>query len=342
MQNTTYFNLDVYEGSDIFNPLTVENANMEKIDEQLFLNSIATVGQAVELKSGTVHAITRTNPDASMFRFVATSRYDEGDTFTVDGIQVTGLLTDGTTLSDGAYAINANVLCCLTGTVLTLYTVPGAIQTAQNALKLGGQIPEYYGKASDVEQATLVAQAAGTLANQVNSNLTVLENNKLVYNSLTDKIDVYANGVLVGSLNAGFQFDGKVFENGIMFNNFTLGTVNAPIGLTKSSNATLRSTDILINRGSSGANSGGFGCINGLVNFNNYNTLNALVNGNTVTVDISDINNGYIAFCDCQAATDFFNLYVSSDQSTIIPIKTATLNTNGQTSVTITKIWLER
>lgn len=175
MQNTTYFDLDVYEGSDIFNPLTVENANMEKIDEQLFLNSIATVGQAVELKSGTVHAITRTNPDASMFRFVATSRYDKGDTFTVDGIQVTGLLTDGTTLSDGAYAINANVLCCLTGTVLTLYTVPGAIQTAQNALKLGGQIPEYYGKASDVEQATLVAQAAGTLANQVNSNLTALE-----------------------------------------------------------------------------------------------------------------------------------------------------------------------
>lgn len=173
MQTSEYFDLNIYEGTDIFNPLTVENDNIEKIDEQMFLNSIATVGQATELKSGTVHALTRENPDASMFRFVATSKFDRGDTFTVDGIQVTGLRTDGKALDDGAYVINANVLCCLTGTVLTLFVATGDVAKADDADRLGGELPSYYGTATDVQQANTVAQAAGVLANQVNSNLTI-------------------------------------------------------------------------------------------------------------------------------------------------------------------------
>lgn len=168
MQNTDYFDLKVYEGTDIFNPLMVENENIEKIDEQMFLNSIATIGQATELKSGTVHALTRENPDAAMFRFVATSKFDRGDTFTVDGIQVTGLTTDGKTLADGAYVINANVLCCLTGSVLTLFVAGGEVSTADNALKLGGELPAFYATASDAQTALNTANAAGLLAGNAN------------------------------------------------------------------------------------------------------------------------------------------------------------------------------
>jgi len=182
MQTSEYYELNLVEGTDLVNPLLQDVPNYETIDEVMHDNAVNSVPLATELKSGTVHALTRTNGEAAMFRFVATSRYDEGDTFTVDGIQVSGLLTDGTTLSDGAYAINANVLCCLTGTVLTLFTVPGAIQTAQNALKLGGELPSYYGKASDVTSATNVANAASVLANdakelaeETNSNLLELE-----------------------------------------------------------------------------------------------------------------------------------------------------------------------
>lgn len=177
MQTSEYFDLGLYEGTDIFNPLIVENENIEKIDEQMFLNSIAGVGQATELKSGTVHAITRVNPDASMFRFVATSKFDRGDTFTVDGIQVTGLRTDGKALDDGAYVINANVLCCLTGTVLTLFVATGDVAKADDADRLGGELPAYYGTASDVQQAITVAQAAGVLANDLQGQVTTINSN---------------------------------------------------------------------------------------------------------------------------------------------------------------------
>lgn len=224
MRTSEYYDLNLVEGTDLVNPLIQDVPNYEKIDEQMFLNSIASVGQAVELKSGTVHALTRENPDASMFRFVATSRYDEGDTFTVDGVQVSGLLTDGTTLSDGAYVINANVLCCLTGGVLTLFTVPGAIQTAQNALKLGGQLPEYYGKASDVQTATNTANAAGLLANQLNSNLTSLVQGVLTVGATS--VTITDSRIRVDSIIEPFYF----VEGGLASEPITYDTISVSNG----------------------------------------------------------------------------------------------------------------
>lgn len=199
MRSSNHYNLNLVEGSDLVNPLVQDVPNYEAIDNQMYDNAVASIGLATELKSGTVHALTRNNPDAPMFRFVATSRYDEGDTFTVDGIQVSGLLTDGTTLSDGAYAINANVLCCLVGSVLTLFTVPGAIATAQNSLKLGGQLPSYYGKDSDVQSALTTANAAGLLANNLNTKLTDLPQGVLNIGETTvniNDINIRENGLI--------------------------------------------------------------------------------------------------------------------------------------------------
>lgn len=199
MKTSDNYGLNLVEGTDLVNPLVQDVPNYETIDEVMYENACNSIPLATELKSGTVHALTRSNPDASMFRFIATSRYDEGDTFTVDGIQVSGLLTDGTTLSDGAYVINANVLCCLVGTVLTLFTVPGAIQTAQNALKLGGELPSFYGKASDVQTATTTANAAGTLATNLDNKLTNLIQGVLVAGqtsiTLTDS-RILANSII--------------------------------------------------------------------------------------------------------------------------------------------------
>lgn len=179
MRETDNFDLSLYEGTDKFNPLTVENANMTKIDEQMAKNFAGTIGIATELKSGTVHALTRED-DTPVFRFVATSNYTAGDTFTVDGLQVSGLLADGRTLSTGAYVINANVLCCLVGTVLTFYVTAGSVETADNSLKLGGELPSYYGKASDVVDAKNVAQASSTLVNSLNNELKTLTTGTLV------------------------------------------------------------------------------------------------------------------------------------------------------------------
>lgn len=122
MKNTTNYNLKQYEGADLFNPLTVEAQNVQAIDAGMYANKTAAVQTATELKSGTVHALTRSVPGAAMIRFVATSDWTAGDTCTVDGVQVTTLLTTGETLPTGAWKINANVLAILTGTVLTVFT----------------------------------------------------------------------------------------------------------------------------------------------------------------------------------------------------------------------------
>ena len=121
MTTTTYYNLNIVEGTDVVNPLTVDNPNYEKIDETMHDNAVAGVTLATEITNATVHAITRENSDCAVIRFIATSQWKAGDTVTVDGVPVTALLPSGETLPDGAYVINANVLCILTGTNLTIY-----------------------------------------------------------------------------------------------------------------------------------------------------------------------------------------------------------------------------
>ena len=178
MQNTENFNLKLYEGEDLFNPLTVENVNTQAIDTQMKKNENHAVGDATELVSGTVHAITRLTPDAPMLRFTATSRFTSGDTFTVDGVQVSALTVSGEQLPDGAYIIGSEVLAYLKGTLLTVFTSQGTLATAKNALKLGGNDPEYYATSSAVQTAQETATAAGNLANEVNNSLEKLQNNK--------------------------------------------------------------------------------------------------------------------------------------------------------------------
>ena len=130
MTNTTYYNLNIVEGTDIVNPLTVDNPNYEKIDEAMHDNAVAGVTLATEIANGTVHAITRENSECAVIRFIATSIWKAGDTITVDGVPVTALLPSGETLPSGAYVINSNVLCVLTGTNLTVYAERKKIEDA--------------------------------------------------------------------------------------------------------------------------------------------------------------------------------------------------------------------
>ena len=130
MTSTTYYNLNIVEGTDIVNPLVVDNPNYEKIDEAMHDNAVAGVTLATEIANATVHAITRENSDCAVIRFIATSEWKAGDTATVDGVPVTTLLPSGETLPDGAYVINANVLCILTGTNLTVYLGSKKVENA--------------------------------------------------------------------------------------------------------------------------------------------------------------------------------------------------------------------
>lgn len=121
MQYTTHYNLNLPEGTDIVNPLVQDNPNYTKIDNALYANKVCTVGNAAEIKSGTVHAITRSDADIDVIRFTATGDWITGDTMTVDGSPVSVYLQDGTAPLTGAYVINTEVVAVINGSRVTLY-----------------------------------------------------------------------------------------------------------------------------------------------------------------------------------------------------------------------------
>lgn len=127
MQNTSNYNLNLVEGTDLVNPPIQFNPNFQTIDAAMFANKEKTVGTASEVVTGTVHAIVRANQDADTFRFTATGAWTTGDTMTVDGTSVTVHLSDGTAPLTGAYVIGAEVLAVLNGTLVTLITSSAAI-----------------------------------------------------------------------------------------------------------------------------------------------------------------------------------------------------------------------
>lgn len=166
MRESERFNLLLVEGSDIVNPLVQDVPNYEVIDGQMFKNQNAGVQNATELKNGTVHAITRNVPDAQFITFTATSNYTAGETFTVDGVQVSALTVGGEALPTGAYVINSQVLCVLKGTLLTVYGVGS--KEADNALALNGHPDTYFGTKEEVDNANETANAAKTIADALN------------------------------------------------------------------------------------------------------------------------------------------------------------------------------
>lgn len=198
MEQSTYYELNLAEGSDVVNPLVVDVPNYEKIDEVMHDNELASVATATELLTGTVHALVRakTNP---VFRFVATANYTAGDTFTVDGVQVTALLVTGEALGSGAYVIGSNVFCILTGTLMTVLTNGGTAAIAADSEKLGGELPSFYGSAEDVTAAQATASAAGVVANAVKNSLVGLKTGTLVAGQTTLTISdasISANSVI--------------------------------------------------------------------------------------------------------------------------------------------------
>lgn len=156
MNTTTNYGLKLYEGSDLFNPLTVENVNAGDIDDAMKAISDHSVGTATELTTGTVHALTRADTDRNVFLFVATSNFTAGDTFVLDGTQVSALTPDGQQLATGSYVIGSSVLCALHDTLITVYVNPAK---AKDADMLDGHDSSYYATDSDLDTVAGTIQA---------------------------------------------------------------------------------------------------------------------------------------------------------------------------------------
>ena len=161
MQTTDNVGLKLYEGTDLFNPLVVENPNCETLDEVIKAISDQAIGSATELVTGTVHALTRglDDTDRDVFIFTATSNFTAGDTFTLDGQQVSALTVAGTQLSNNCYIIGSSVLVHKRDTLLTFYV---SETTAKDAEKLGGELPSYYATKTGLDAVVADISALAT------------------------------------------------------------------------------------------------------------------------------------------------------------------------------------
>ena len=160
-RQTTNYSFNISEGTDLVNPLTDIFPNFDEIDTDLKDVSDSAVGTATELLTGTVHALTRSDSDRNVFTFTATSNFEAGETFTLDGVQVTALTPDGQTLSTGCYIIGSEVLVAVKGTLMTVYVNPSK---ALDSDKLDGHDSTYYATASDVSD---LASDVSAISNKV-------------------------------------------------------------------------------------------------------------------------------------------------------------------------------
>lgn len=191
---TPNYGFDIPDGNQVVNPLVQTFPNWSDLDTLLRSVEDKTITTATELKTGSVHALNRADTDADCFRFVATSNFTAGETFLLDGEQVTALTVSGEQLSTGAYVIGSNVLVMVHDTLLS-FIVPET--TSKDSEKLGGELPSFYGKQSDITQLDTDMNAintkvgAGVLQteaqncvgaiNELNTHLTPKTFNNLVF-----------------------------------------------------------------------------------------------------------------------------------------------------------------
>lgn len=188
MQNTSNYNLNIVEGTDIVNIPVQLNPNFQTIDSEMFKNKQGSTGTATEVVTGTVHAIVRANTDADVFRFTATGNWASGDTMTVDGGAVTVHLTDGTAPGAGAYVIGAEVVAVINGTLVTLISSSAAVDPGVTSFnsRTGAVIPassDYDASMIDYDNTLsgLLATDVQGAIDEVKSSIPDLSNTTTLY-----------------------------------------------------------------------------------------------------------------------------------------------------------------
>ena len=219
-RKTTNYGFNISEGTDLVNPLTDIFPNFEDIDTDLKGVSDSAVGTATELLTGTVHALVRSDSDRNVFTFTATSNFEAGETFTLDGVQVTALTPDGQTLSTRCYIIGSEVLVAVKGTLMTVYVNPSK---ALDSDKLDGHDSTYYATASDVSNLSGNVSALsskvgiGTLIvgddcvdgiNTLNERLTQLIQKKTIAVNITNGADYVQTGLTENDIPVSVELVG--------------------------------------------------------------------------------------------------------------------------------------
>lgn len=197
MGTTTNYGYNVPIGSDNVNLLPDMAANFPMIDSDLKAVSNTGVGTATELVTGTVHALTRADRDRNVFKFVATSNFEAGETFEVDGTQVTAKTPDGRNLSTGAYVINSTVLCMLEGTLLTVLVNPAKALDSEN---LDGHPATYFATAAAL---SALDNQLGAVSSKVGTGVLDVGNDCV---DGINTLNTHLSKVVIGSALNGVAF----------------------------------------------------------------------------------------------------------------------------------------
>lgn len=150
---TTYYEFNKPQGTDLVNPLVDTNPNWDIADNALHELNERSVANCTEIVSLGVHAISRLNTDTKFLKWIATANFQAGDTFTVDGLVVSAATASGEALSTGAYVSGAVILACLNAdnSAMTVYVT--GTNVASDSARLGGELPSYYATDSDMDNA---------------------------------------------------------------------------------------------------------------------------------------------------------------------------------------------
>ena len=209
MTQTTYYEFNKPEGTDLVNPLVDTNPNWDKLDNDLHEFNERSIANCTEVVTLGVHAISRLDTTSKFLKWIATANFTAGETFTVDGLAVAAATPSGATLASNAYVTGSVVLACLNGdnTAMTIFV--SGTNVATDSERLGGELPSYYGTAADVaDNATDITNLQNQVGNTsiagigdgtatgaisaLNNDLTGLNNLK-IYSSTPTIIGAYNN-----------------------------------------------------------------------------------------------------------------------------------------------------
>lgn len=153
MTQTTYYEFNKPEGTDLVNPLVDTNPNWDALDADLHEFNERSIANCTEIVTLGVHAISRLDTTAKFLKWIATANFTAGETFTVDGLAVAASTPAGASLATGAYVTGSVVLACLNADNTAMTVFVSGTTVASDAERLGGQLPAYYAKQSDMTTA---------------------------------------------------------------------------------------------------------------------------------------------------------------------------------------------
>lgn len=196
MNQSTNYNFNLPEGADLVNLLTQLIPNWASLDSILKGVENQAFTNCTEVTSLGVHAISRTNADGKILKWIATANFTAGDTFTVDGNVVSASTPSGGTLATNAYVTGAVIIAALNSDESAMTVFVTGSNVAADSERLGGELPSYYAKNSDMETAkqaiTDLDNLMGTTSISAIGDGTATGAISAINNDLTNSVSVTA------------------------------------------------------------------------------------------------------------------------------------------------------